>query len=54
MDSVRIDKWHWAARFSNTRALASKACDIGRILPGGVRAKPAREAHACDMPQVRD
>ena len=38
---MRIDKWLWAARFFKTRALASKACDIGRILSKGVRAKPA-------------
>jgi len=31
MDSVRMDKWLWAARFFKTRALASKACELGRI-----------------------
>jgi len=54
MDSVRIDKWLWAARFFKTRALASKACDIGRILSGGVRAKPARDVHAGDMLQIEN
>lgn len=43
LTSVRIDKWLWAARFFKTRALASKACDIGRIEINGVRAKPARD-----------
>jgi ribosome-associated heat shock protein Hsp15 len=52
MDSVRIDKWLWAARFFKTRALASKACDIGRILSSGIRAKPARDVHAGDMLQI--
>ena len=35
MTSVRIDKWLWAARFFKTRALASKACDLGRITANG-------------------
>lgn len=45
LTSVRIDKWLWAARFFKTRALASRACDIGRIEINGVRAKPARDVH---------
>ncbi len=54
MDKVRIDKWLWAARFFKTRALAGKACDIGRIQSNGLRAKPAREIHAGDMLQVEN
>jgi ribosome-associated heat shock protein Hsp15 len=46
--SLRIDKWLWAARFFKTRALASRACDLGRIQSNGVRAKPAREVRAGD------
>ena len=49
MDSVRIDKWLWAARFFKTRALASRACDLGRIQFNGQPAKPAREIHPGDM-----
>jgi ribosome-associated heat shock protein Hsp15 len=26
-----MDKWLWAARFFKTRALAAKACELGRI-----------------------
>ena len=48
MDSVRMDKWLWAARFFKTRAMASRACDIGRIESNGLRAKPAREVHPGD------
>src|SRR5215467_10383730 len=54
LNSVRIDKWLWAARFFKTRALASKACDIGRIEINGVRAKPAREVHAGNMIKVEN
>jgi len=54
MTSVRIDKWLWAARFFKTRALAQKACDLGRILSNGIQAKPAREVRAGDMLTVRN
>jgi ribosome-associated heat shock protein Hsp15 len=52
MTSVRIDKWLWAARFFKTRALAAKACDLGRIQSNGQPAKPAREVHVGDMLRV--
>ena len=52
MDSVRIDKWLWAARFFKTRALASRACDLGRIQFNGQTAKPAREIHPGDMLRI--
>ncbi len=52
MNSVRIDKWLWAARFFKTRALASKACDIGRILSNGQPAKPAREVKVGDQLKI--
>jgi ribosome-associated heat shock protein Hsp15 len=54
MDKVRIDKWLWAARFFKTRALASKACDIGRIQANGLRSKPAREIHTGDKLQIEN
>jgi len=54
MSSLRIDKWLWAARFFKTRALAQKACDLGRIHSNGIQAKPAREVHAGDMLLVKN
>ena len=54
MESVRIDKWLWAARFFKTRARASKACDLGRILSNGVVAKPAREVRLGDKLEVKN
>ena len=54
MDTVRIDKWLWAARFFKTRAQASKACDLGRILSNGVAAKPAREVRVGDRLEVKN
>jgi ribosome-associated heat shock protein Hsp15 len=52
MTSVRMDKWLWAARFFKTRALASKACELGRIQLKGQPAKPARDVRIGDMLQI--
>ncbi len=54
MDTVRIDKWLWAARFFKTRAMASRACDIGRIQSNGHRAKPAREVRPGDKLHIEN
>jgi ribosome-associated heat shock protein Hsp15 len=51
---VRIDKWLWAARFFKTRALASKACDLGRIHSNEIEAKPARDVRVGDMLRIRN
>ena len=53
MDGVRIDKWLWAARFFKTRALAARACDLGRIQCNSQLAKPARELHPGDLLRIR-
>ncbi len=52
MTSVRIDKWLWAARFFKTRALAAKACNLGRIQSNNQPAKPARDVHIGNMLRV--
>jgi len=41
-DTVRLDKWLWAARFFKTRSLAQDAVDRGRVRIGGEPVKPAR------------
>ena len=52
MVSVRMDKWLWAARFFKTRALAARACELGRIQSNGQPAKPARDVRIGDMLRV--
>jgi len=52
MISVRIDKWLWAARFFKTRALAARACELGRVLSNNQPAKPAREVHVGNMLRI--
>ncbi|HJV74122.1 MAG TPA: RNA-binding S4 domain-containing protein [Noviherbaspirillum sp.] len=47
-DSVRIDKWLWAARFFKTRSLATDAVDGGKVRLNGERIKPARGVKAGD------
>ena len=53
VNRVRMDKWLWAARFFKTRAIASRACDLGRIESNGVTAKPAREVRVGDVLTVK-
>jgi ribosome-associated heat shock protein Hsp15 len=52
MTSVRMDKWLWAARFFKTRALAARACELGRIQSNGQPVKAAREVRIGDMLRV--
>ena len=54
MTGTRIDKWLWAARFFKTRALAAKACDLGRIRSNGHDAKPAREVRLGDSLEIKN
>jgi ribosome-associated heat shock protein Hsp15 len=52
MTSIRMDKWLWAARFFKTRALAARACGLGRIQSNGQPAKAAREVRIGDTLRV--
>ena len=54
MTGVRMDKWLWAARFFKTRALASRACELGRIDSNGQPAKAARDVRVGDLLGVKN
>ncbi len=54
MESVRMDKWLWAARFFKTRTMAVRFCGLGRIVCNGQPAKAAREVHIGDFVRVRN
>lgn len=54
MSPVRMDKWLWAARFFKTRALAARACELGRIHSNGIEAKPARDVRVGDRLKLRN
>ena len=48
MDTVRLDKWLWAARFFKSRSLAVISIEAGRVHINGERAKPARAVKVGD------
>lgn len=52
MNSVRVDKWLWAARFFKTRSLAARSCELGRISIADQPAKPAREVRVGNMLRI--
>lgn len=47
-ESVRLDKWLWAARFYKTRAIAKEAIGGGKVQHNRKRAKPSREVRIGD------
>ncbi len=53
METIRIDKWLWAARFFKTRSAATDAVLGGRVHLNDARAKPAKEVRAGDTIDLR-
>ena len=43
LNSLRLDKWLWAARFYKTRKLAAEAVSGGKVHLNGQRSKPGKE-----------
>jgi ribosome-associated heat shock protein Hsp15 len=52
-DTVRIDKWLWAARFFRTRSLAREAIKGGKVQLDGARVKPGRTLSVGDRLSIR-
>jgi ribosome-associated heat shock protein Hsp15 len=53
VDSLRIDKWLWAARFYKTRSLACDEVTKHRVQINGQDVKPSREVKVGDTLTVR-
>ncbi|MFV2029642.1 RNA-binding S4 domain-containing protein [Neisseria sp. S1] len=47
-NSMRLDKWLWAARFFKTRALAQKHIELGRIQVNGAKIKNSKSINVGD------
>ena len=48
LDSIRLDKWLWAARFFKTRTLAAEAISGGKVHVNDQRSKPGKEVKIGD------
>lgn len=53
VDSLRIDKWLWAARFYKTRSLAAQEIGKNRVQLNGQDAKASREVKVGDRVRLR-
>ena len=52
-NSVRLDKWLWAARFYKTRALAVEAIEGGKVEVNDDKAKRAKAIRVGDRVRIR-
>ncbi|PLA75378.1 RNA-binding protein [Hydrogenovibrio sp. SC-1] len=48
MDTIRVDKWLWAARFFKTRGIALAAIKGGKIELNGSKPKPSKTVSVGD------
>jgi ribosome-associated heat shock protein Hsp15 len=53
VETVRLDKWLWAARFFKTRALATEAVLGGHVHLNGARVKPSKNVRTADRLEIR-
>ncbi|MBA4113920.1 MAG: RNA-binding protein [Verminephrobacter sp.] len=53
LESMRIDKWLWCARFYKTRSLATEEIGKGRVTINGQAIKASREVRPGDTVALR-
>jgi ribosome-associated heat shock protein Hsp15 len=51
-ESVRVDRWLWAARVFKTRAVAAAACAGGKVDVNAQAAKPSKPLRADDRLEI--
>lgn len=49
---IRMDKWLWATRMFKMRALAARACELGRVHSNGQPSRASREVRPGDMLRI--
>ena len=52
-ETLRLDKWLWAARFFKTRRIATEAISGGKVHLNGGRIKPSRNVKVGDRLKIR-
>ncbi len=52
LESIRLDKWLWAARFFKTRTLSQDNIELGRVRVNDLRVKPSKEIKVGDKVEV--
>ena len=52
-EKLRLDKYLWAIRLFKTRALATDACNKGKVKFNDNAAKPAKHVHSGDEYEVK-
>ena len=53
LESTRLDKWLWAARFYKTRAIAKQMIDGGKVFYNGQRTKSGKAVVIGDSIKLR-